>query len=85
MKMTGWKTKTGAGLLALAGILTAVIPVLPPMVASSVVIAAWLKFGAAVLTASGAAFLGLGISHKIEKGPDVQPPPVTERGDGPQI
>ena len=71
IKISGWKTKTGAALLALAGVITAVIPVLPATGAAVATAAAWMKFASALFAASGAAILGLGISHKIQKGPDV--------------
>lgn len=67
MKMTGWKTKTGAGLIAAAGVLTAIIPFFPPAGAAVATIVLWAKFGSALLAAAGAAFMGVGISHKIEK------------------
>jgi hypothetical protein len=63
-KMTGWKTKAGAAMGAAAGVLLGLIPVLPPALVAYVV---WIKFASAVLGSSGAALLGLGIGHKVEK------------------
>jgi hypothetical protein len=62
--MEGWKTKVGAVLIALTGILAAAGPVLPVELAAY---AEWLKFAQAILAAAGAAFMGVGIAHKIEK------------------
>ena len=64
MEMTGWKTKTGAVCIALAGILKAVEPVLPGMFLPY---AEWFVFAEVLLAAAGAAFMGVGIAHKIEK------------------
>jgi len=63
-KLTGWKTKTGAALIAIAGVVGCLIPVLP---AGIIVYAAWFEFGAKLFGAAGAAFLGIGIAHKVEK------------------
>ena len=57
--LTGWKSKAGAALMGLGGILTSMAPGL-----------GW-PDGAAIgqsLSAIGAALLGVGIAHKIEKG-----------------
>ena len=62
--MTGWKTKLGAVLIALGGILAAAGPVLP---AELLVYAEWFKFAEVILMAAGAAFGTVGIAHKIEK------------------
>ena len=60
----GWKTKTGAVLVALSGILMAVSPVLPVALGPY---AEWFKFVEIIMATAGAAFMGVGIAHKVEK------------------
>ena len=62
--MTGWKTKTGAALLAAAGVLAAVKGVMPAELQQY---EQWFKFAEAIFAAVGAAFIGYGIGHKVEK------------------
>lgn len=59
--MKGWKTLTGAALLAIGGALKVFGPVLPGEIASI----------ATLLETLGAALMGIGIAHKIERGPSV--------------
>jgi hypothetical protein len=62
--MTGWKTKVGAVLIALGGILAAAGPVLP---AELLVYAEWFHFVEVIMMAAGASFGVVGIAHKVEK------------------
>ena len=62
--ITGWKTKTGAVLIAVSGILMAMNPVLPAALGPY---AEWFKFAEVILATAGAAFMGVGIAHKVEK------------------
>ena len=62
--MEGWKTKTGAVLIALAGVLKAMEPVLPGIL---IPYGEWFVFAEVICAAAGAAFMGVGIAHKIEK------------------
>jgi hypothetical protein len=62
--MEGWKTKTGAVLVALAGIVKMLEPVLPGLFLPY---AEWFVFAEVFCAAAGAAFMGIGIAHKIEK------------------
>ena len=62
--MEGWKTKLGAVLIALAGVITAVSGVLPPELAPYL---PWFTFAEALFATIGAAFMGIGIAHKVEK------------------
>jgi hypothetical protein len=62
--MEGWKTKTGAVLIAVAGIVAAMGPVLPVALGPY---AEWFKFAEVILFAAGAAFGVVGVAHKIEK------------------
>jgi len=63
--MKGWKTKLGAALIAAAGVLKAVEPMLP---GELVPYLEWFQFAGVLMGALGAAFMGYGIAHKIEKG-----------------
>ena len=62
--MTGWKTKVGAVLIALGGILAAATPVLPAEIAQY---AEWIHFVEVIFMAAGAAFGVVSVAHKIEK------------------
>ena len=74
MGITGWKTKTGAVLVALAGIIAATSGVIPGELA---VYGEWINFVEVLLAAAGAAFMGVGIAHKVEK---ADPKSCTECG-----
>ena len=62
--MEGWKTKTGAILIGIGGVIAAMGPVLP---VELLVYAEWFKFVEIILFAAGAAFGVVGVAHKIEK------------------
>jgi len=62
--MEGWKTKTGAVLIAVAGVVKALEPILPGLFMPY---AEWFVFAEVLFAAAGAAFMGVGIAHKIEK------------------
>lgn len=60
--MTGWKTKTGSFLLAIAGVIAGSSTVVPIPEAIP-----WIKFVSFIIGGFGTAFVAWGTGHKLEK------------------
>lgn len=60
--MTGWKTKLGSFLVAIAGTMAGASEIVPIEGA-----APWVKLAAFVVGGVGSAFVAWGIAHKLEK------------------
>jgi len=60
--MTGWKTKTGSFLIAIAGVIAGSSTIVPIPEAIP-----WIKFVSFIVGGFGTAFVAWGTGHKLEK------------------